>query len=240
MWLRRQSRVFLFLFKPSRRAAVRVDAKVSAHGPCLETLNAALASKTGHHLPPSGHADFVLRRRRGPGMAFDYNDWQIALFVDTLFLGVYGVTHATVDDAFSTRCWATYSNARQSDLLRVRADNRPGRLGFRRAISAALDTCFSMRAAGRTDSPVERTCAAVHHQPAAGRLSRTQRCPPRCARISGRWVAARSRTISATMREVTVAVVDERSHRNGERHWPDAPTDTYAALGHRNACAGWR
>jgi hypothetical protein len=33
-----------------------------------------------------------------PGTAFDYNDWQMALFWDTLFLKVYGVTAGNADD----------------------------------------------------------------------------------------------------------------------------------------------
>ena len=66
--------------------------------PGLSTLNASLGYKdtniTFRHFANQTSCYGV---QEGPGTAYDYNDWQMALFWDTLFLKVYGATYANVD-----------------------------------------------------------------------------------------------------------------------------------------------
>jgi hypothetical protein len=81
-----------FLFKAVEDGKISsLDEKLSKWEPRLNAINAEL-----------GHKDRNIRWRHAanqiscygmvekPGSAFDYNDWQMALFWDTLFLKVYG------------------------------------------------------------------------------------------------------------------------------------------------------
>jgi len=51
-----------------------------------------------------------------PGTAFCYNDWQMSLFWDTLFLEVYGATYENVDERFQKANW----NQRKEQEILIR------------------------------------------------------------------------------------------------------------------------
>jgi CubicO group peptidase (beta-lactamase class C family) len=76
-----------------------LDEKVVKHQPALAKLNKALGHKdrliTWRHLANQTSC-YGLREK--PGVAFAYNDWQMALFWDMLFLKVYRATYQNVDE----------------------------------------------------------------------------------------------------------------------------------------------
>jgi len=75
-----------------------LDQKVNVWEPRLNDINADLGYKdrkiTWRHLANQTSCYGVCEN---PGEAFNYNDYQMALFWDTLFLKVYGATYDTVD-----------------------------------------------------------------------------------------------------------------------------------------------
>ena len=89
-----------FLFKAIEDGRLAgLDESVAKWEPCLNDLNPGLEFKDReirfHHLATQTSCYGVGER---PGQAFDYNDWQIALFWDTLFLNVYGAKYESVDE----------------------------------------------------------------------------------------------------------------------------------------------
>jgi hypothetical protein len=88
-----------FLFKAVETGRLGgVEDRIAAWEPCVTGLNAGLGYKdrgiTFRHMANQVSCYGV---REAPGTAYDYNDWQMALFFDTLFLKVYGATYANVD-----------------------------------------------------------------------------------------------------------------------------------------------
>jgi len=88
-----------FLFKALEdRKIPRLDEKVVKYEPRLGELNASLGHKdrdiTWRHLATQTSCYQVSEK---PGSAYCYNDWQMALFWDTLFGKVYGVAARDVN-----------------------------------------------------------------------------------------------------------------------------------------------
>jgi CubicO group peptidase (beta-lactamase class C family) len=90
-----------FLFKAIASGRLdSLDVRASTVVPELEALNPPLGFKdrriTFRHVATQTSGYGVTE---APGAAFDYNDWQMALFWDTLFLGVWRTSYAEVDRA---------------------------------------------------------------------------------------------------------------------------------------------
>ncbi len=66
-----------------------------------------------------------------PGTAYAYNDWQMALFWDTLFLKVYKTNYDSVDaDVFHPLLTDPLQCEDQPTLMAFGKNNRPGRVGI--------------------------------------------------------------------------------------------------------------
>jgi hypothetical protein len=90
-----------FLFKAIEEGKTSsLDELVINYEPRLKDINSKLGFKdskiTWRHFANQISCYGV---SEPPGTAFDYNDWQMALFGDTLFLKAYGVKWEDVDDA---------------------------------------------------------------------------------------------------------------------------------------------
>src|SRR5690606_37083197 len=109
-----------------------LDVRASRFVPELETLNPSLGFKdrriTFRYFATQTSGYGVTE---APGAAFDYNDWQMALFWDTLFLRVWRTTYADVDDAVLDRhlCAALQCEDNPTFLAFGPAD-RPGRVAI--------------------------------------------------------------------------------------------------------------
>ena len=90
---------FLFLALEQGRIT-DVDELASEYEPRLLDINAGLGHKdraiTLRHL---GNQISCYGVEEAPGTAFDYNDWQLALLIDILFLRIYGVPYESWDRA---------------------------------------------------------------------------------------------------------------------------------------------
>ncbi len=88
---------FLFLALEQGRIS-NLDRYASDYEPQLLEINAAHGYKdraiTFRHL---GNQLSCYGVEEAPGAAFDYNDWQIALLIDILFLGIYNVPYDSWD-----------------------------------------------------------------------------------------------------------------------------------------------
>ena len=140
-----------FLFKAVEEGRLAsLDTPPVTYEPRLSTLNASLGYKdtniTFRHFANQTSCYGVQER---PGTAFDYNDWQTALFWDTLFLKVYGATYTNVD--------ATVLHPMLTSILSVRTippswPLEPGTVRgdwrSRREISPASDCSTCMGATG--------------------------------------------------------------------------------------------
>jgi CubicO group peptidase (beta-lactamase class C family) len=89
-----------FLFQAVEKGQIAgLEEKVLPWEPRLNDLNPSLGYKdrdiTWRHLANQISCYGVVEK---PGTAYCYNDWQMALFWDTLFLKVYGATCENVDE----------------------------------------------------------------------------------------------------------------------------------------------
>lgn len=170
-----------------------------------------------------------------PGTAYDYNDWQMALFWDALFLAVYGATRDNVD--------ATVLHPLLTDPIGCEDDptfmafgtgDRPGRLGVSPRDFARFGLLYLRGGRWR-----ERQLISLEH----ARMAVTSPLPnsiPRTAGVAAEMIPGQRSIGSRRVPD------DQTDHlgsyswlwwtngvsRTGERLWPSAPVDTYAALGH--------
>lgn len=219
-----------------------VDARVAEYAPCLNDLNADLDHKdraiTFRHMANQTSCYGV---REAPGTAFDYNDWQMALLWDTLFVGVYGNQMETIDE--------TVLHPRLTDVLQCEDGPTflafgPGERAGRLAVSPRDFARFGLlylrggswngkqllsrdHVTQITTSPVPNTIPRTAGEEAAmcpgQRTIGSQRVPDNQTEHEGSyswlwWING--------------------ENADGERLWPDAPRDIFAALGHKNGMRG--
>ncbi len=219
-----------------------VDAKVADYTPELAAINPDLGYKdremTFAHMANQVSCYGVSER---PGEAYDYNDWQMALFVDTLFHKVYGVTWETVDrDLLRPRLADVLQCEDGPTLLAFGPDDRPGRLAVSPRDFARLGWLYLNEGNwnGRQVLSREAVRRAVR-SPLPNSIPRTQ--------------AVAAEMIPGQRSLGSQAIPDDQTDHNGSyswawwvngvdregrRYWPDAPLDVFAALGHANGQRG--
>lgn len=122
-----------FIFKALEEGKISsLDDKVSVFEPRLNEINAELGFKdrniTWRYLANQTACYGVVE---SPGTAFDYNDWQMALLWDTLFLKVYGATYENVDDLVLRPRLSDPINCQDDPtFMAFGTDNRPGRVAI--------------------------------------------------------------------------------------------------------------
>lgn len=232
-----------FLFKAVEDGRLPgLDTKAVAYAPCLNGLNADLGFKdrdiTFRHLATQTSCYGV---REAPGAAFDYNDWQMALFWDTLFKKVYGATDDNVD--------ARVLHPLLTDRLQCQdrptmtafgANRRPGRVAVSVRDFARFGLLYARRGEWNGAALISRAHAtAAVSSPLPLSIPRT---------------AGESAEMCPGQRSLgSEAIPDDQAdhdgsyswlwwvngvRRNGRRFFPDAPADAFAALGHKHGMRG--
>ncbi len=219
-----------------------LDTKAVLYEPALTNINATLGYKdaniTFRHFANQISGYGV---QESPGSAFDYNDWQMALFWDTLFLKVYSATCANVD--------ATVLQPKLTDFLQCQdsptfmafgTGDRPGRL----AVSPRDFARFGWLYLNRGNWNGTQVLSQAHAMMAV-----TNALPlaiPRTAGVAAELLPGQRSIGSTTIPD------NQTDHdgcyswlwwvngiqRNGLRRWPDAPTDVFTCLGHANGQRG--
>jgi len=226
-----------FLFKALEEGKIKgLDEKVVKWEPRLNDINAALGHKdrdiTWRHLANQTSCYQLVEK---PGTAFAYNDWQMALFWDTLFLKVYGVTYKTVDaQVLRPMLTGPMQCQDKPTMMAFGTRDRPGRVAV-----SPRDFCrFGLlylrggnwkgpQLVSRKHATMAVTSPLPNAIPRAGRKSAEM--------IPGqRTLGSGSRPDNQTdhMGSYSWLWWTNGVDRTGRRHWPDAPPDTYGAFGH--------
>lgn len=227
---------FFLLRALEERRIPSLDAPVAAFEPRLKELNPELDRKdsriTWRHL---ANQTSCYGLREEPGKAYAYNDYQTALFWDTLFLKVYGASAATVDaQVFDARLGEALGFEDDPTLLAFGPEDRLGRLAISPRDFARFGLLYLRRGEWRGKPLLSRAHA---------RLAVGSPLPNSIPRTRGQAAPMLPGQRSIGSRVVPDNQTDHLGSysfmwwlngvdREGRRHWPDAPADTIAALGH--------
>jgi CubicO group peptidase (beta-lactamase class C family) len=219
-----------------------LDTKADRYQPCLDSLNPDLGYKdrniTFRRLATQTSCYGV---REAPGTAFDYNDWQIALLFDTLFLGVYRTSYPNVDDAVLHPLLTTMLECEDNPtFLAFGAEHHPGRLAVSPRDFARFGWLYLNE--GRWKDRQLLSMRYAH-------MAVTSPLPVSLPRTKGEQaeMCPDARSIGSEKLADNQADHDggyswlwwiNRIDREGHRRWPHAPPDVYAALGHRHGMRG--
>ena len=226
-----------FLFNALEEKKISgLDEKVSKWQPRLKNINKNLGYKdrqiTWRHMANQVSCYGVSAKS---GTAFCYNDWQMALFWDTLFLKVYGAAYDNVD--------AKVLHPRLTDVLQCEDNptfmafgtrNRPGRL----AISVRDFARFGLLYLRNGNWKGRQLISAEHASMAVA--SPLPNSIPRAGKQAAEMLPGRrslgSRDIPDNQTDhfgsYSFAWWTNGIDRHGKRHWPDVPHDAYGAFGH--------
>jgi CubicO group peptidase (beta-lactamase class C family) len=226
-----------FLFKAVEDGKIAsLDARVNKWEPRLNKIN-----------ENRGHKDRDIKWRHlanqiscyglteKPGTAFAYNDWQMALFWDTLFTKVYDAGYKTVD--------TKVLRPKLTDLLECQDNptfiafgtkDRPGRLAISPRDFARFGLFYLRRGSWKGRQLISRKYAA---------MAVTSSLPNSIPRTAGKEAEMIPGQRSIGSRRIPDNQCDHLGSyswlwwtngvdRDGKRHWPDVPVDTYGCFGH--------
>ncbi len=211
-----------------------LDQTVNTWEPRLNSLNASDGYKdrgiTWRHLANQTSCYGV---PENPGTAFDYNDYQMALLWDTLFLNVYGTTYSDVDAKVLR---PTLTHLIQCQDNPTFTGGRPGRV----AVSVRDHARFGLLYLNAGNWNGEQVLRADLARMAV--TSPLSNSIPRTTAIAAEMISGQRTYGSASIPD------DQCDHegsyswlwwtngvsRTGARKWPDVPNDAYGAFGHTN------
>jgi CubicO group peptidase (beta-lactamase class C family) len=170
-----------------------------------------------------------------PGEAFAYNDWQMALFWDTLFKEVYGASYETVDENVLHRGLTDIIQCQDNPtFMAFGVKDRPGRLAISPRDFARFGLLY-MRGGKWKDkqvlSPEYATMAVTSPLPNS---------LPRAGTVEAEMIPGQRSIGSKRIPDNQCDHVGSYSwlwwsngvSREGRLHWPDVPVDTYGCFGH--------
>lgn len=232
---------FLFLAAAQQKLD-SLDAKVDRFVPCLDGLNPNLDYKdrliTFRHLATQTSCYGV---RESPGKAFDYNDWQMALFFDALFLGLYRASYSSVDGAVLHPLLTDPLGCEDNpSFLAFGADHHPGRVAVSPRDFARFGWLYLNEGRWRDKQLLPREYARMAvTSPLPALLPRTksekaEMCP------DARSIGSEKIPDNQADHDGSYSFLwwVNGLDREGHRHWPHATPDAYAALGHRHGMRG--
>ncbi len=233
-----------FLFKALEDGKIEsLDEKVVRWEPRLTHINETLGSKdsriTWRHFANQTSCYQLVEK---PGAAFAYNDWQMALFWDTLFLKVYGATYENVDERVFHRLLTDPLQCQdRPTMMAFGTKDRPGRVGISVRDYARFGLLYLRRGNwnGRQLISKEHATTAV--------TSPLPNSIPRAGRKAARMIPGQRSLGSKNEPDNQTDHHGSYSwlwwingvDRNGMRFWPDAPHDTFGGFGHGGPRAMW-
>ncbi|MEP0844736.1 MAG: serine hydrolase, partial [Phycisphaerae bacterium] len=227
-----------FLFKAVEDGRLEsLEERVADRVPCLKALNADLGYKdreiTFRHMATQTSCYGV---REKPGAAFDYNDWQMALLWDALFLKVYG---AKLDDVDATVLGPLLTEPMQCQdrpTFLAFGPDRAGRLRISARDFARFGLLYLHQGRWRDRQLLRPDLAAMAvRSPLPNAIPRTagaaaEMCPDQRTLGSQKIPDDQTDHFGSYSFLWWTNGVD----RDGNRHWPDAPLDAFGAFGHHN------
>ncbi len=226
-----------FLFKALELGKIpSLDEKVVKYEPRLGTINKALGYKdrqiTWRHLANQISCYGIAER---PGTAFDYNDWQMALFWDLLFLKVYGVTYDTVDEKVVHPLLTDILQCQdRPTFMAFGKKNRAGRVGVSPRDFCRFGLLYLHEGNWRGKQLLSRDHA---------RMAVSSPLPNSIPRAKGKAaeMIPGQRSIGSTripdnqcdhLGSYSWLWWTNGVDREGRRHWPRVPHDAYGCFGH--------
>ena len=213
-----------------------LDEKLGRWEPRLEAVNKDLGYKdraiAWRHVANQTSCYGVAE---SPGTAYDYNDWQMALFLDTLFLKVYGVTHETLDAKVLHPLLSEPLQCEDNPtFLAFDLGSSPGRVGVSVRDFARFGLLYLRQGNWRGKQLLRREHAVMAvSSPLPNSIPRTagkqaEMIPTQRTLGSRRLPDDQTDHFGSYSWLWWVNGVD----RHGQRMWPDAPADTFGAFGH--------
>ena len=170
-----------------------------------------------------------------PGTAYAYNDWQMALFWDTLFKKVYGAGYETVDaDVLHTKLTDILQCQDNPTFMAFGVKDRPGRTAISPRDFARFGLLYSRKGKWK-----DKQLISVNH----ATMAVTSPLPNSIPRTAGQKAQMIQGQRSIGSKRIPDNQCDHLGSyswlwwtngvdRNGTRHWPDVPVDTYGCFGH--------
>jgi len=226
---------FLFKALEDRRIS-SLDERVVKYEPRLAQINGKLGHKdrfiTWRHLATQTSCYGVIEK---PGTAFDYNDWQMALFWDLLFCRVYGTDYQNVDRTVLRPLLTDVLECEdEPTLMAFGVHDRPGRLAVSPRDFARFGLLYLRQGRWRGRSLLRADLARMavsdplpNRIPRAG-MQAAEMLPGQRSIGSRRIPDNQTDHLGSYSWLWWINGVDRR----GKRHWPDAPRDVYGAFGH--------
>jgi len=226
-----------FLFKAVELGKLKsVDEKAIAHEPRLGRINAALGHKdreiTFRHFANQTSCYGLVER---PGTAYAYNDWQMALFWDTLFGKVYGATFASADEkVFRPLLTGPLGCEDKPTMMAFGTGNRPGRTAISPRDFCRFGLLYLRGGRWRGKRLLaEKFVKRAASEPLPNAI-------PRAGRKAAEMIPGQRSIGSQRIPDNQTDHMGSYSwlwwtngvDREGKRHWPDVPADTYGAFGH--------
>ena len=227
-----------FLFKAIEdRRLTSPDAPVVALEPGLQ---APIAPSPGATWPTRRPANGLAEK---PGTAFCYNDWQMALFWDLLFLKVYGVTYDTVDEHVLHPLLTDVIQCEDKPtFMAFGTRNRAGRLAVSPRDFCRFGLLYLRKGAWCGKQVISRELAT---------MAVSSPLPNSLPRASGKATPMLPGQRSIGSRRVPDNQCEHRgsyswlwwingTDGSGRRRWPDVPADAYGCFGHGGAAGHGR
>lgn len=233
-----------FLFKAVEDGKIEsLDEKAVRWEPRLKHINEELAFKeaviTWRHFANQTSCYQLVEKL---GTAYAYNDWQMALFWDTLFLKVYGASYDNVDEqVFQPLLTDPLRCQDKPTMMAFGTKNRPGRVGISVRDFARFGLLYLREGNWNGKQPISREHATVAvSSPLPNSIRRAGRkaaemIPGQRTLGSGSKPDNQTDHLGSYSWLWWINGID----REGTRMWPDAPHDTYGAFGHGGPRAMW-
>jgi CubicO group peptidase (beta-lactamase class C family) len=216
-----------------------LDEAVVKYEPRLAELNAALDHKdrliTWRHLATQTSCYGVAEP---PGKAYDYSDWQMALFWDLLFTKAYGATLENVDEKVLTALLTREIGCQDKlSFLAFGAKDRPGRLAISPRDFARFGLLYLQKGRWKEKQLLdEQLVATAIGTPLSNNIPRTAGLKAETL-LDQRSIGGKNNQTDH-LGSYSYLWWLNGIGRDDKRNWPDAPRDLFAALGHggKRAC----
>jgi len=223
----------LFLLKAFEDGKIKsLDDKINIWEPRLNPLNPGLDYKdrliTWRHLANQISCYGVKEK---PGEAFDYSDFNMAFFFDTLFLKVYGSTWEKVDEEVLHPLLTDVLQCQDNPTFMAFGEDRRGRMRISLRDFARFGLLY-LHKGNWNGKPLinEKLAAMAYTTPLPNSISRTK--GESAETIEGQRSIGGGNNQCDHAGSYSFAWWINGVGRDGQRHWPDAPADAFGAFGH--------
>ncbi|MHC4230870.1 MAG: serine hydrolase domain-containing protein, partial [Planctomycetota bacterium] len=226
-----------FLFKAVEDDRISsLDERASKWEPRLNQINKNLGHKdrniTWRHF---ANQISCYGLAEAPGTAYAYNDWQMALFWDTLFKKVYGASFETVDaDVFHPMLTDQIQCQDNPTFMAFGAKDRAGRLAISPRDFARFGLLYLRKGKWKNRQLISREHATM------AVTSPLPNSIPRAGNQAAEMIPQQRSIGSKRIPDNQCDHIGSYSWlwwtngiaRDGTRHWPDVPIDAYGCFGH--------